>query len=234
MMRHPAATEHVDAVAVIADIVGSRALADRATAQDAIEHAFERAEARVPALVPAWATVGDEFQSLHATWPAALRALLRVSLALPDGLELRYGLGRGDHRAVAPGRGGDATPILDGSAWHRARTALTTAAGRTRGASSAFLAADPELTAAVDGQLQLRDHVLRRLTARERRIAAALLDGAVQTDVAAAEHISQSAVSQAAARSGARILVDLDASLAVLDGSRDGATAAASDEGGRR
>ena len=47
--------------AVIADIVGSRALPDRERAQEQILAAFAAAEQDVPPLRPAWASVGDEF-----------------------------------------------------------------------------------------------------------------------------------------------------------------------------
>jgi len=66
----------------------------------------------------------------------------------------------------------------------------------------------------VDGLVLLRDHVLGRLKARERRIAAALLGGATQAEAARAERITQSAVSQAVARSGIDRLLELDAELA--------------------
>ena len=81
--------------AVIADIVGSRALPDRERAQEQILAAFAAAEQDVPPLRPAWASVGDEFQALHRTWPDALRLTVRVTLALPPGLDLRFGIGLG-------------------------------------------------------------------------------------------------------------------------------------------
>lgn len=197
-------------VAVIADIVGSRTLADRAAAQAAILHAFAAAERQVPPLLPGWATVGDEFQSLHTHWSTAARAVLRVGLALPPGLALRFGLGEGDHQEVG-GDAGEGGPILDGTAWHRARAALETADGRAPGAATAFLGPDPELSLAVDGQLLLRDHLVGRLRARERRLAAALLAGSTQTEAARQERITQSAVSQAVARSGVGRILELDA-----------------------
>ena len=66
----------------------------------------------------------------------------------------------------------------------------------------------------MDGLALLRDHVLGRLKARERRIAAALLGGATQAEAARAERITQSAVSQAVARSGIDRLLELDDELA--------------------
>lgn len=199
--------------AVIADIVGSRRLPDRAEAQAAVLAAFAEAERQVPPVVPAWATVGDEFQSLHAHWAAAARSVLRVGLALPDGVELRFGIGEGEHVEVAAPVEGEGGPILDGSAWHRARAALETAADRAAGAATAFVGEDAALSLALDGQLLLRDHLVGRLRARERRLAAALLAGRTQAAAARAERITQSAVSQAVSRSGIRELLDLDAAL---------------------
>lgn len=213
MSTFPAASSRPDGVALIADIVGSRRLPDRAAAQEAILDAFARAHTAVPPLLPAWATVGDEFQALYARWEDAARVTLRVALTLPDGVLLRYGLGEGSHAEVAPGTDGG-PGIQDGSAWHRAREAVQEAERRAHGLSTAYLGPDAGLARAVDGQLRLRDHVLRRLRARERRLAAHLLEGRTQAEAATAERITQSAVSQALARSGAAELLAVEAALA--------------------
>lgn len=204
-------TEEEEVVALIADIVGSRRLPDRERAQEQILAAFAAAEEVVTPLRPAWASVGDEFQALHRSWPDAVRVTARVGLALPPGLHLRFGLGLGRRRALGEA-GGDG--IEDGTAWYRAREAVELAHARTEGAATAFVADDPSLTAAVDGLLGLRDHVLDRLKARERRLAAALLGGSTQEQAARAERITQSAVSQAVTRSGIDRLLTLDAHLA--------------------
>ena len=164
--------------AVIADIVGSRALPDRDRAQEQILAAFAAAEQDVPPLPQA-----DPEAQVEA---------------------------RGQRRALDAGGDG----IEDGTAWYRAREAVERAHERAAGAATAFRAADPSLTAAVDGLVLLRDHVLGRLKARERRIAAALLGGATQAEAARAERITQSAVSQAVARSGIDRLLELDDELA--------------------
>ncbi|MFL0419806.1 SatD family protein [Micrococcus luteus] len=208
-------TRAPQAAAVIADIVGSRRLPDREGAQEQILAAFAAAEQAVPPLRPAWASVGDEFQALHRTWEEAVRATARVSLALPPRLEVRFGIGLGERRVLDDG-GGDG--IEDGTAWYRAREAVERAHARADGAATAFAGADPSLTAAVDGLVLLRDHVIGRLKARERRLAAALLAGATQTEAARAERITQSAVSQAVARSGIDRLLELDAGLAAAPG----------------
>lgn len=203
----------VEAVGIIADIVGSRNLTDRKAAQRAILEAFERADSSVPALRSAWATVGDEFQLIATTWQDALRITVRVQALLPDDLRLRFGVGVGQIRTVGEGEVG---PIQDGTAWLNARQAIETIEEhqqRRDEVLTGFLSADPELTAALTTQLVLRDHIVARMKARERRLFAALLTGATQQEAASAERISQAAVSQALHRSGAMALLDADATL---------------------
>ncbi|GAA4106614.1 SatD family protein [Enteractinococcus coprophilus] len=208
----------MQAVGIIADIVGSRDLKDRAAAQRAILEAFSGAEAAVPAVRPAWATVGDEFQLIAATWQDALRIAVRVQALLPGGLRLRFGIGVGQINTVEEGEVG---PIQDGTAWFNARQAIETIEElqqRRDEVLTGFMADDPELTAAITAQLLFRDHIVARMKARERRLFAALLAGATQQDAARAERISQAAVSQALHRSGAMALLDADATLETVQG----------------
>lgn len=196
-------------VALVADIVGSRQLADRASAQQRIHEAFARAEQAVRPLQGAWATVGDEFQAVYRTWQDALRATLRVAVFLPENVVLRYGLGEEELRVVERRAEGD---ILEGTAWYRAREAVDEAAGshRPSGLATAYVGPAPELTASLNAQLLLRDHVVGRLKARERRLLGHLLDGLTQTEAAQQEGVSQSAVSQAVHRSGGAHLLEAD------------------------
>lgn len=201
-------------VGLIADIVGSRGIDDRAAAQEAIHEAFAAAHAVVEPDEPAWATVGDEFQAVYRRWQDAVRASLRLAVGLPDGLRVRCGLGEGEIREIEAGARG---PIQDGPGWLYAREAVETAASRQRRrdeVTSWFVGDDPGHAAAVNAHLLLRDHVISRMKARERRICADLLAGGTQSEAAARERISQSAVSQALHRSGAAALVELDRLLA--------------------
>lgn len=202
--------EAYPAVALIADIIDSRHLADRPAAQQQIHEAFDRAHRSVPAVQDAWATVGDEFQAVYASWQDAARAALRVAVSLPEDVVLRYGLGEGEVRMVERGPTGD---IHEGTAWYRAREAVEEAGGRPQGPATAYRGADAQLTAAVNGQLLVRDHVIGRLKARERRILAHLLEGQTQVEAAQREGITQSAVSQAVHRSGGAHLLAADAVL---------------------
>src|SRR6478752_7087691 len=110
-------------IATIADIVGSRRLADRGAAQRAIDTAIAAIEEQLPlALEPLRPTVGDELQGVYGSLDDALASLLLVQLALPDGVECRFGLGIGavDGFESASGR------LQDGPGWWAARAAIDT------------------------------------------------------------------------------------------------------------
>lgn len=209
------------AVGIIADIVGSREMADRAAAQRAIAEAFAEAETAVPPVRAAWATVGDEFQVVVESWQDALRVILRVQVLLPDEIQLRYGIGAGEIRTIEEGESG---PIQDGAAWLHARAAIEDVEGRQQRRDevlTGFRCDDIDLVAAVNAQLVVRDHVVARMKARERRLLAALLFGSTQQEAAQAERISQAAVSQALHRSGAMALLEADDMLAVSSDAED-------------
>ncbi|WP_082097368.1 SatD family protein [Demequina silvatica] len=195
----------MDAVAaVIVDIVRSRALADRAGAQEAVLDAFARAERSADVVRPLGATVGDEFQGIYASLADAIRVTTVAALVLPDEVEVRAGIGLGEVVAVE----GD---ISDGSAWWRAREAIEEAHRREDAGGEVrawCVGGSGDHGGMASSTLLLRDHVLGRMKARERRIAAALLEGERQSEIAARESISQAAVSQAAHRSGAIALRD--------------------------
>ena len=204
-------------VALLVDIVDSRALADRANAQSAILDAFQVAARDIPVAVPLWATVGDEFQAVFAAAADAARATALVRLSLPPEVDCRFGLGEGDMREVGDG---DRGPIYDGSAWWRAREALEKVERdqeRATPYARSWLvgdAADAARVGALNAHLLLRDHIIDTMSPRARRLAAGTLSGATQSELAAAERISQSAVSQNLRRSGGAALVAADRALA--------------------
>ena len=190
--------------------MGSRDLEDRPAAQRAILQAFEHAQDSVPVEEEAWATVGDEFQVITATWQDALRMTLRVQVALPDDLRLRFGIGEGQINTIGDSPAG---PIQDGTAWLNARAAIEEVEQHQQHQDevlTGFRSEDASLTAAVTAQLLMRDHIVARMKARERRLFGALLAGSTQQDAARDEKISQAAVSQAVHRSGAIALLTAD------------------------
>lgn len=197
---------HALTAAVIGDVVGSRALADRAAAQQALDSALTAANDRVAATEPLQPTIGDEFQGRFRTVEAALTATLRVQLAMTATAAVRFGVGWGQLLVRDPDR---APYGQDGPAWWAARAALEDIehAGRARGAfagaatglRAADDVADPPVgarLAALRAMLACRDALVAGGDARDARLTLAVLDGASVTDCAAREGISPSAVSQ--------------------------------------
>ncbi len=205
-------------VALIVDIIGSRRLSARGDAQERVIEVFARAAEGVELVEPLWATAGDEFQALFARIGDAVRVTALMRLLFDDGLDCRFGLGEGESREIGSGRGG---PILDGSAWWRAREAIEYVDARDDRAApyqrTWFVGESVASSSAINAHLLVRDHLVGVMTARARRLAAGSLLGRTQVQLAAAEGVSQSAVSQSLRRSGAAALVAADRALAELD-----------------
>ncbi|MBS4999332.1 MAG: hypothetical protein KHZ32_04800 [Actinomyces sp.] len=212
--------------AVIADIVGSRTLTNRADAQKIFEAALERASEGLALLQAPYPTVGDEFQAVAYTLEDALLLTLRAQLLLPPQLQLRFGIGAGRieefasgvHRqAPARGRGAESAALQDGSAWWAARAAINRAHD-VQDASNPFIrtwfmahaSVESEFSShcqtCVNAMLSLRDHSILKLSARHRRITAALLLGKTQVEIARAEKLSQQAISDFARGTGAGLI----------------------------
>lgn len=212
--------------AVIADIVGSRTLTNRADAQKIFEAALERASEGLALLQAPYPTVGDEFQAVAYTLEDALLLTLRAQLLLPPQLQLRFGIGAGRieefasrvHRqAPARGRGAESAALQDGSAWWAARAAINRAHD-VQDASNPFIrtwfmahaSVESEYSShcqtCVNAMLSLRDHSILKLSARHRRITAALLLGKTQVEIARAEKLSQQAISDFARGTGAGLI----------------------------
>ena len=193
-------------VAIIADIVGSRELADRDRAQLELEQSFDRVRELVDLAEPFHPTVGDEFQAVASDPASALTATLAARLAFPDGVDCRFGLGHGDSRAVRSNR---PDGIRDGSAWWRAREAIEAAHGLMDGGRTTvrswYLADDEAGT--FNAYLVMRDHVISRMKRIDRELAFGRLAGRSQQELARAHGVSQSAVSQRLERSGASALL---------------------------
>ncbi|RRD29103.1 SatD family protein [Actinomyces bowdenii] len=216
--------------AVIADIIGSRHLPDRAEAQRAFLAALDRAARGLNLPRPPYASVGDEFQAVASALGDALALTLRAHLLLPPGLELRFGIGQGDVIEVDGARGVAGAPIEDGPAWWAARDAIEHAhalqdrgdryartwlrcsprvPGGRRGSERAEGREDRglrEREAVVNSLLLLRDHGIARLQLRQRRMMAGLVLGEKQVEIARAERVSQQAVSDLARGAGAALL----------------------------
>lgn len=254
-------------VVVTADIIGSRALADRASAQRELDDAIVRVEADLPAAIrPLTPTVGDELQGIYPTLDAALASILLLRLTLPDGIDCRFGVGIGAVGTV-PSRAGD---IAEGPGWWAARDAIDTlhaaqvrampavrtwvaaasggaapqipagaasdavsvdaashstdaaeagALGAAAGGSaalsaSAIAAPAPAPDIALGDTVRLanayvwaRDELVTAMTTRARRLVYGRCLGQTQRSLAEREGISQPAVSQLLAASGAAVVV---------------------------
>ena len=212
--------------AVIADIVGSRTLTNRADAQRIFEAALERASEGLALLQAPYPTVGDEFQAVAYKLEDALLLTLRAQLLLPSQLQLRFGIGAGRieefasgvHRQVpARGRGAESAALQDGSAWWAARAAINRAHD-VQDSSNPFIrtwfmahaSVESEFSShcqtCINAMLSLRDHSILKLSARHRRITASLLLGKTQVEIARAEKLSQQAISDFARGTGAGLI----------------------------
>ncbi|MGO2747526.1 SatD family protein [Microbacterium sp.] len=204
-------------IAVTADIIGSRQLADRADAQRAFDETIARVEEDLPVakhgLRP---TVGDEQQAVYPTLEAALGATLLLRLALPDGVEFRYGIGIGDVGRVpsaASERG-----ISDGPGWWAARSAIEHVEVLQRRAAPqarSWIVADasvqdPNADAVrwANAYLLTRDELVGAMSERVRRLTYGRCLSLTQRELAAAEGITQSAVSQGLSTSGASAVIE--------------------------
>ena len=203
-------------IPVIADIVSSRELDDRRTAQRAIESAFAQVADILPAhalpVRPFAAVVGDEFQGAFSTLRAALAATLLVRLALPAGLDLRFGLGLGEVEEI-PSTSGS---LSEGPGWWAARAAIghveeiarrEAPQARTWVAAAEHAAGAADLVRIANAAALARDRVVGRWSDRVRALVCGRIAGVTQGDLAQSQGISQSAVSQTLAAAGATTII---------------------------
>lgn len=196
---------------MIVDLVGSRRHPDRAWVHRVFTGALDAVNQAVAADQPLAPTVGDEAQARYRSVADALLASLLLRLELPEGLDARSGIGVGDVQHLGQGAAG---LLQDGPGWWAARDAINEAkareTGRDRTLRTWYLVAEgaaPDrrrpAPAHVDAFLLLRDEVVTTMPARARRLLRGVLAGRTQAELAQAEGISASAVSQNLRRSGA-------------------------------
>jgi hypothetical protein len=112
-------------LAVLGDVVESRAHSDRRALQRRVRAALDKANSLLPMMQPLSLTVGDEFQGICQSLPTALEATLIVRLALVGQADVRFGIGRGKLRSFDPAH---APYEQDGPAWWAAREAVESTA----------------------------------------------------------------------------------------------------------
>jgi hypothetical protein len=192
---------------LIGDVVGSRQYTDRRTLHRALNEAL-RGVAE-PAIDPPAFTVGDEFQGSYPTVGGAIDAALTLRLAVAPAIDVRFGVGWGEVTVLDPEAG-----IQDGPGWWAAREAIEETAASQRppglGLVRTTFRAHGEGRADVDAinaALLCRDHLLGSLDDRSVRILKGLMNNRTKKELANAEGISASAVSQRAGRDGLDLLV---------------------------
>lgn len=192
---------------LIGDVVGSRTVADRAGAHRMLNKALR--DVADEAVDPPAFTVGDEFQGAFSSVGLAIDAALSLRLAVAPEMDVRFGIGWGEVTMLDETAG-----IQDGPGWWAAREAIEWTATAQRQPGLALVRTSFRVTGgtradldAVNAALICRDHLLGSLDERSTRIVKALLKNQTKKDIAAAEGISPSAVSQRAGRDGLDLIV---------------------------
>jgi len=202
-------------IAVIADIVASRHLADRVAAQKRIAAAVDRVQADHPvAAAPLAAVVGDELQGEFSRLRDALSWLLLFRLALPDDVDCRFGVGVGEVRPIAL----DDRTIPEGPAWWAARAAVEHIERLQQRAaplartwielSEGEDASMADALALANAYALSRDQLVSAMSERARRLTYGRCLGRSQRQLAEAEGVTQSAVSQTLAAAGSAAIVE--------------------------
>ena len=207
MLKMKKAASSNDRATLIGDVVGSRSVTDRAGVHRLMNLALR--DVATAAVDPPAFTVGDEFQGAFSSVGLAIDAALSLRLAVAPEIDVRFGLGWGGVTMLDETAG-----IQDGPGWWAAREAIewTATAQRQPGLAlvrTSFRVAGEARTDvdAINAALICRDHLLGSLDDRSTRIVKALLRNRTKKDIATAEGISPSAVSQRAGRDGLDLIV---------------------------
>ena len=206
--------------AVIGDVVGSREAKNRTDLHRRLLETIEAINDQFHPVVPLRITVGDEYQGGFASLGSALAATLRLRLLAAPEIDVRHGIGWGATSILS-----EDPRVEDGSAWWAARDAIGAVSGREahgalrslrtayRRASEYPEGADP---AAVNAALISRDALLSAAAAPSWGVLRGLLSGMTQREIATAEAVSASAVSQRVRRDALAVLVLSDELLGQL------------------
>lgn len=194
---------------VIGDVVDSRSAPDRAAVHRSLLAALEQVNDSSSPQIPLRITVGDEYQGGFATLGEALAASLRVRLLVLPEIDLRHGLGWGSVTVYS-----EEPRVEDGPGWWSARDAIGTVSGRgpERTAYRRAEETGPQ-EAAVNAALITRDALIAAASARSLGVLRGLLEGMSQKEIAEAQGVSPSAVSQRIRRDGLAAVVAADALL---------------------
>lgn len=198
---------------LIGDVVGSRAASDRGGLHGELQRALDEVNTSVDPVTPLRITVGDEYQGAYESVGIAVRAALRLRLALiKGGVDVRHGVGWGPVEVL-----GDEPRVEDGPGWWSAREAIERVAQEqnkpaTRSVRTGYVRGDesgptPE---PINAALAARDELLEGAGETGLSVVAGMLSGMSQQQIAAELGVSASAVSQRIRRAGLATIVHVD------------------------
>lgn len=194
---------------LIGDLVGSRRVDDRQRLHATLTEALERVNARIRPWQRLQVTAGDEFQGTFGRLGQALDAALLIQLELLSQVDVRFGLGWGEITVLDPEAG-----TQDGPGWWSARGAIewvkeTSEQAALRHVRTAYRRSGDHGPGqeAVSAALLCRDQMLGSLDERSLRILRGLMAERTQSELAAEEGVSPSAVSQRVRTDGLAIIL---------------------------
>jgi hypothetical protein len=199
MVRTKPSPQQVVRATLIGDVVASRDVADRADLHRRVQRLLTTVNEALRPDVPLRITVGDEYQGCFGTVGEAVRAALLLRLGLHPAADLRHGIGWGPVSVLQ-----QRPRVEDGPGWWSARDAIEWVASQADRSSlrllrTAYRRAEdcggpaPE---AVNAALVCRDQMVGSLSERSWRLLRGALEGRTRAELAEAEGVSPSAVSQ--------------------------------------
>lgn len=203
---------------VIGDVVQSRRSPDRGALHTRLAAVLRESNAALDPVTPLRVTVGDEYQGGFASVHEAVRATLRLRVALAPDIDVRHGIGWGEVTVLQ-----EQPRVEDGPGWWAAREAVhdvhraeERAGSRRR--RTVFRRADGVVgpdPATLEAMLILRDQLVGDLSERSMLVLRGLLAGITQRELAEDLGITASAVSQRIRAHGLAAVVAADRALAV-------------------
>jgi hypothetical protein len=198
-------------VTLIGDLIESRQAKDRAALQRSLDRTLHSVNELFEPAQPLEPTVGDEFQAAFRDPLSAARAtlIMRLTLLKETGIDARFGMGWGEVTIFE-----DRTPVSqDGPGWWSARAAIDRVGQISRSGRTSFVRTYLDSQShrfssrgefeALNAFFFCRDSLVAQMRPRARRLLLGLILERPQGAMAAEEGISQSAVSQSLANSGA-------------------------------